>query len=93
MQRWFPNTSVWMWSAVFAILIFSLNSFSVKIFAETEFWFSGIKIITIILFIVLGGSAMLGFIPMDDRASAPMLSNFTADGVFSQMACFQFLWP
>ncbi|MES9740180.1 amino acid permease, partial [Peribacillus frigoritolerans] len=80
MQRWFPNTSVWMWSAVFAILIFLLNSFSVKIFAETEFWFSGIKIITIILFIVLGGSAMLGFIPMDDRASAPMLSNFTADG-------------
>ena len=80
MQRWFPNTSVWMWSAVFAILIFLLNSFSVKIFAETEFWFSGIKIITIILFIVLGGSAMLGFIPMDDRASAPMLSNFTVDG-------------
>ncbi|MGG0845478.1 amino acid permease [Peribacillus simplex] len=80
MQRWFPHTSVWMWSAVFAILIFLLNSFSVKIFAETEFWFSGIKIITILLFIVLGGSAMLGFIPMDDRASAPMLSNFTVDG-------------
>ncbi|MDP1419768.1 amino acid permease [Peribacillus simplex] len=80
MQRWFPHTSVWMWSAVFAILIFLLNSISVKIFAETEFWFSGIKIITIILFIVLGGSAMLGFIPMDDRASAPMLSNFTVDG-------------
>lgn len=80
MQRWFPHTSVWMWSAVFAILIFLLNSFSVKIFAETEFWFSGIKIITIILFIVLGGSAMLGFIPMVDRASAPMLSNFTVDG-------------
>ncbi|CAH0214965.1 amino acid permease [Peribacillus simplex] len=80
MQRWFPHTSVWMWSAIFAILIFLLNSFSVKIFAETEFWFSGIKIITIILFIVLGGSAMLGFIPMDDRASAPMLSNFTVDG-------------
>ncbi|WHX93043.1 amino acid permease [Peribacillus simplex] len=80
MQRWFPHTSVWMWSAIFAILIFLLNSFSVKIFAETEFWFSGIKIITIILFIVLGGFAMLGFIPMDDRASAPMLSNFTVDG-------------
>ncbi|MDM5213244.1 amino acid permease [Peribacillus sp. NJ4] len=80
MQRWFPHTSVWMWSAVFAILIFLLNSISVKIFAETEFWFSGIKIITIILFIVLGGSAMLGFIPMDDRTSAPMLSNFTVDG-------------
>ncbi|WP_342601897.1 amino acid permease [Peribacillus sp. FSL E2-0159] len=80
MQRWFPHTSVWLWSAVFAILIFLLNSFSVKIFAETEFWFSGIKIITIILFIALGGSAMLGFIPMDDRASAPMLSNFTVDG-------------
>ncbi|RCK09646.1 amino acid permease [Bacillus licheniformis] len=42
MQRWFPDTSVWMWSAVFAALIFALNAVSVRFFAESEFWFSGV---------------------------------------------------
>lgn len=80
MMRWFPDTSVWMWSAFFAIIIFLLNTFSVKFFAETEFWFAGIKVITIILFIILGGAAMFGLIPMNGRAAAPMFSNFTGDG-------------
>ncbi|MDQ0245098.1 histidine permease [Bacillus fengqiuensis] len=80
MKRWFPDTSVWMWSALFAIILFLLNAFSVKFFAETEFWFAGIKVITIILFIILGGAAMFGFIPMNGSAAAPMLSNFTGEG-------------
>ncbi|MDF9762034.1 histidine permease [Peribacillus simplex] len=80
MKRWFPETSVWMWSALFAIILFLLNAFSVKFFAETEFWFAGIKVITIIFFIILGGAAMFGFIPMNGSAAAPMLSNFTGEG-------------
>lgn len=80
MKRWFPDTSVWIWSAIFAIILFLLNAFSVKFFAEAEFWFAGIKVITIILFIILGGAAMLGFIPMKGHASAPMLSHFTSEG-------------
>jgi amino acid permease len=77
MQRWFPDTSVWMWSAIFAFAIFFLNALSAKFFAESEFWFAGIKVITIILFIILGGAAMFGLIPMKGAESAPMLSNFT----------------
>jgi amino acid permease len=80
MKRWFPDTSVWMWSAILAFTLFLLNAFSVKFFAETEFWFAGIKIITIILFIILGGAAMFGFIPMKGHVSAPMFSNFTGEG-------------
>lgn len=50
---------------------------------ETEFWFAGIKVITVIMFIVLGGAAMFGLLPMKGVASAPMLSHFTgADGLF-----------
>ena len=44
-----------MWSAIFAALLFAANAFSVKLFAETEFWFSSVKIVTILLFIILGG--------------------------------------
>ncbi|MGJ5837175.1 S-methylmethionine permease [Bacillus sp. G402] len=80
MQRWFPDTSVWMWSGVFAILIFLLNAFTVKFFAESEFWFSSIKVMAIILFIILGGAAMFGLIPLKDGEAAPFFSNFTGDG-------------
>ena len=58
MQRWFPDTSVWMWSAVFAALIFALNAVSVRFVAESEFCFSSIKVLAIILFIILGGAAI-----------------------------------
>ncbi|MEA5632520.1 amino acid permease, partial [Bacillus velezensis] len=80
MQRWFPDSSVWMWSAIFAALLFICNAFSVKLFAETEFWFSSVKIVTIILFIILGGAAMFGLISLNGTADAPMLSNFTDHG-------------
>lgn len=83
MKRWFPHTSVWMWSAIFAITIFLLNAFSAKFFAESEFWFAGIKVAAILLFIVLGGAAMFGILPMKDTAHAPMLSNLAGkDGLF-----------
>jgi len=52
MQRWFPSINVWVWSAFFAILIFVLNVLTVRLFAETEFWFSSIKVVAILLFIV-----------------------------------------
>jgi histidine permease len=80
MQRWFPHSSVWMWSAIFAALLFAANAFSVKLFAETEFWFSSVKIVTILLFIILGGAAMFGLISLHGSAEAPMLSNFTSHG-------------
>lgn len=80
MQRWFPDTSVWMWSGVFALLIFLLNAFTVKFFAESDFWFSSIKVMVIILFIILGGAAMFGLIPLKGGEAAPFFSNFIGDG-------------
>ncbi|MDY0941409.1 MULTISPECIES: amino acid permease [Priestia] len=80
MQRWFPDVSVWIWSALFAILLFGLNATSVRFFGETEFWFSSIKVLTIIVFIILGAAAMFGFIPLSGHEKAPMLSHFTGEG-------------
>ncbi|UKK98679.1 amino acid permease [Brevibacillus brevis] len=80
MQRWFPDTSVWMWSAIFGGVIFIANALSVKFFAETEFWFAGVKVIAIIMFIILGGAAMFGFLPLKTGSPAPMLSNFFGEG-------------
>ena len=40
------------------------------------------KVITIIAFIILGGAAIFGIIPMQDGSPAPGLRNITAEGWF-----------
>ena len=43
MQRWFPHSPSWVWSAVFIVVVFALNIMSVRLYGEAEFWFpSGI---------------------------------------------------
>lgn len=54
MKYWFPNTPGIVWSVIFLALIFGLNVLSVKGYGESEFWFSIIKVATIIIFIVVG---------------------------------------
>jgi arginine/ornithine permease len=80
MKRWFPDVPSWIWCVVFAVLLFSINALSTRSFAEVEFWFSSIKVITIIAFILLGGAAMFGFLDMKGGDPAPFLSNFTDNG-------------
>ncbi|OIK15557.1 amino acid permease [Bacillus sp. MUM 116] len=79
MKRWFPDTPVWIWSAFFIILLFSLNALTTKAFAESEYWFAGIKVTAVILFIIVGGAAILGVIHIGDQP-APYLSNFIGEG-------------
>ncbi len=59
MRHWFPSVPVWIWILVFMILIFLSNFFSVKIFAESEFWFAAVKVAAIVAFIILGGLAVV----------------------------------
>ncbi|ATO56422.1 MAG: amino acid permease [Loigolactobacillus coryniformis] len=82
MQKWFPHTPTWLWSALFMIAIFIANALSVRFFAETEFWFSSIKVIAIIAFIVLGGAAIIGLLPISGYHHAPGLHNLVAGGIF-----------
>ncbi|MEI7349858.1 S-methylmethionine permease, partial [Pectobacterium parmentieri] len=82
MQYWFPQVPVWTWCLLFCVLIYLLNVVSSRFFAEGEFWFSIVKVVTILAFIVLGGGAMFGFIPMQDGSPAPFFQNITASGWF-----------
>ncbi|MDO7253529.1 amino acid permease [Helicobacter sp. faydin-H76] len=54
MQYWFPQIPVYWWVVACASIVFLLNSFSVKIFAEGEFVLSLIKTIAVILFLTIG---------------------------------------
>lgn len=82
MQTWFKGTPTWIWSAIFMMVIFTSNALSVRFFAETEFWFSSIKVLAIVVFIILGGLAIVGVIPIAGAQHAPMLTNLTKDGLF-----------
>lgn len=82
MQYWFPSISVWVWCLIFCAVIFVLNIVTAQFFAESEFWFSIIKVITIIVFIIAGSAAIFGFIPMKNAMPAPFLHNITDNGWF-----------
>ncbi len=84
MQRWFPGVPVWVWCLVFAAVLFSINAISARVFGETEFWFSLIKVVAIVALIVLGGAAIFGFTPLSStHPGAVLFSNFaTPHGLF-----------
>ena len=82
MQYWFPNVDVWIWCLFYCLLILAMNVFTTKFFAEGEFIFSLIKVITIQVFIIAGGLAVFGVIPLSDGSSAPYFSNLTEGGLF-----------
>jgi len=60
MKFWFPHTPSLIWSAICLIIMFLLNYLSVKGFGEAEFWFSIIKVITVIIFIITGFLMIFG---------------------------------
>ncbi|WP_026694595.1 amino acid permease [Peribacillus kribbensis] len=79
MERWFPHVQTWIWCIIFAVLLFAINALSTRSFAEVEFWFAGIKVITIIAFILVGGAVMFGLLHLHGKP-APMFTNFTEHG-------------
>lgn len=81
MARWFPDVPVWVWCTVFALLLFGINALTTRSFAETEYWFSAIKVVAVLFFIIIGGAAIFGVVPIKGE-SAPFLSNFFSDGLF-----------
>lgn len=82
MKEWFPHVPTWYWSLALIILILLSNIFTVRIFAESEFWFAAVKVLAIVAFIVLGALAIVGLIPVQGYTHAPGLTNLTRDGLF-----------
>jgi arginine/ornithine permease len=81
MQRWFPDISIWVWCALFIALLFAINALTTRGFAEAEYWFAGIKVLAVIIFIIIGFAAIFGIIPLSDRP-APFMENLAPSGLF-----------
>src|SRR6478672_12245945 len=62
LQYWF-DAPLWLLSLGLMVLMTATNLFSVRSFGEFEFWFAGIKVAAIVVFIVLGSLFVLGLWP------------------------------
>lgn len=78
-QYWFPDLPSWALSLILTFLLTLTNVFSVKSFGEFEYWFSLIKVVSLILFLILGGAIIFGFIP---GIESPGTSNLLHRGGF-----------
>ncbi len=58
----FKFSSPLTWCLIFITIVFLLNIFTVKAFGETEFWLSLIKVVTIIIFIIVGFLMIFGIL-------------------------------
>lgn len=56
LQYWTDNFPGWALSLIFLFVLLALNLVSVKIYGEAEYWLSFLKIVTIVIFIILGQS-------------------------------------
>jgi AAT family amino acid transporter len=54
MHYWFPDSPSWIWISIFSAALILINTMSVNIFGTTEYWFSMIKIVAIVIFIFIG---------------------------------------
>src|SRR5271165_2353956 len=76
-QHWFPYGPAWMWIAGFSLAMVYINTISIESFGAFEFWFAMIKVVTVVVFLVLGAALLFGIgFPRIGAA------NFTAHGGF-----------
>ncbi|AEI42309.1 amino acid permease [Paenibacillus mucilaginosus] len=79
LQYWLPQIPIWLLSLGCTAFLIGVNLMNVKHYGEFEFWFAGLKIAMIIVFIVLGGCILFGVIP---SGQTDYWSNFTEHGGF-----------
>ncbi len=77
-QYWLPQVPLWLLSLVLMALMTATNLFSVSSFGEFEFWFAGIKVAAIVIFLVLGTLFVLGVWPHKSLD----FTNLTSQGGF-----------
>lgn len=73
MRYWLPDVPSWIWSGTFLLILFLLNALSTRAYGETEFWFSLVKVVTVVIFLVLGILMIVGIL----GGESPGFENWT----------------
>ena len=77
MSYWFPTMPPLIWSILFLVVLLVINLLSARVYGETEYWFAGIKILAVLIFIVVGVLMVAGVVGNPPKTG---LANFTAYG-------------
>lgn len=75
---WFPQVPGWLWVLAFSLALLAANAWSVASFGEFEYWFAFIKVLTIVVFLVLGTGLLFGVGGLEPVGFA----NYTEHGGF-----------
>ncbi|KAG0004282.1 hypothetical protein BGZ79_009772 [Entomortierella chlamydospora] len=54
LQFWWPNLQMWIPALVFIVILVGITLLGVKAFGELEYWLSMIKVLTCVVFIIVG---------------------------------------
>jgi lysine-specific permease len=61
-QFWFPHSNSTLWAVGFFSVLLALNLLSVRAYAEAEYWFAGIKVVTVVIFVAVGFLMIAGML-------------------------------
>lgn len=81
LQLWLPNVPLWVLSLGLLVLLTATNLVSARSYGEFEYWFSSIKVIAILVFLVVGALYLFGIWP----GSHGGVSNLVSHGGFAPM--------
>jgi L-asparagine transporter-like permease len=76
---WFPSSPAWFWVVLFSGVLLYVNLRNVGSFGEFEYWFSMIKVVAIVAFIIFGVAVIAGGA---HSSSVAGFRNYTSHGGF-----------
>jgi len=85
---WIPAIPQWTWVLIFMSVLTAVNLTNVRNFGEFEFWFAGLKIAAIVLFLALGAAAIAGLFPGIESPGITNLEDFLPNGWSGVLAGF-----
>lgn len=77
------DAPLWVLSLLLMTLMTATNLFSVKSYGEFEYWFAGIKVVAIVVFLLLGTLFVVGLWP----GRTASFDNLTGHGGLTPMGC------
>ncbi|KAG0093631.1 hypothetical protein BGZ93_007054 [Podila epicladia] len=60
LQYWWPDLKMWIPALIFIVILVAITLLGVKAFGELEYWFAMIKVLTCVIFIIVGILVDLG---------------------------------
>ncbi|MER5393590.1 amino acid permease [Saccharopolyspora sp. NPDC002686] len=81
LQLWLPGVPLWVLSGALLTLLTVTNLVSARSYGEFEYWFSSIKVLAIVVFLLVGCLYLFGFWP----GAHAGLHNLVAHGGFAPM--------